>query len=259
MNFINKTRESLKRKTIYEKNMERVQKILSNAGYCSRRKAEDLIKAGRVKVNGKTITIGDQAEPEDTILVDGKKITRDEKIYLAFHKPTGYVTAATDKYEKTIMELIRTKERLYPVGRLDKDTSGLIFLTNDGDWANSIIHPSFEVTKTYEVETDRKVETEDLQKINKGVQLEDGKTKAKTKRLKRGIELTIHDGKNRVIRRMFEALGYKVLSLHRVKIGNMSLGNLKVGKYHRYDTAPDVNAVPAIPEEHPEDTEEQRE
>ncbi|MBR9703632.1 rRNA pseudouridine synthase, partial [Candidatus Woesearchaeota archaeon] len=211
--------------------MERVQKILSNAGYCSRRKAEEYIKNGRVRVNGKVITIGDQAGPEDKIYVDGKKLHRDEKVYLLFHKPTGYVTASTDKHERTIMEFIRTKERVYPVGRLDKDTSGLIFLTNDGDWANSIAHPRYEVTKTYEVETDRKVETEDLQKINKGVRLEDGKAKARTRRLKRGLEITLHDGKNRIIRRMFEELGYEVLSLHRTKIGNIGLGRLKVGKY----------------------------
>ncbi len=213
--------------------MHRVQKLLSNYGYCSRRKGEELIKAGRVKVNEKTITIGDKATENDKIYVDNELINKDEKIYLIFNKPTGCVTALHDTHSKTVMEYISIKERVFPVGRLDLNTSGLLLLTNDGDFANSIMHPRYEIKKTYVVEVYKPMHESSIKKIEQGIVLEDGKTSpAKAKKLKDNIlEITIHEGKNRIIRRMMEALGYNVKSLERTRVGSLQLGNLKPGQH----------------------------
>ncbi len=213
--------------------MHRVQKLLSNYGYCSRRKAEKLIKEGRVKVNDKVITIGDKASEEDKIYVDDKLVSVEKKVYLMFNKPLGCVTALEDKHCKTIMEYIKIKERVFPIGRLDLDTTGLLLLTNDGDFANKIMHPRYEVKKTYLVEVNKKVSDDSIRKIKEGVLLEDGKTsKANVKRVKeRVIEITIHEGKNRIVRRIMEQLGYEVVSLERVRIGTLELETLKPGKY----------------------------
>jgi len=213
--------------------MHRVQKLLSNYGYCSRRKAEKLIKEGRVKVNDKVITIGDKASEEDKIYVDDKLVSVEKKVYLMFNKPLGCVTALEDKHCKTIMEYIKIKERVFPIGRLDLDTTGLLLLTNDGDFANKIMHPRYEVKKTYLVEVNKKVSDDSIRKIKEGVLLEDGKTsKANVKRVKeRVIEITIHEGKNRIVRRIMEQLGYEVVSLERGRIGTLELETLKPGKY----------------------------
>ena len=128
--------------------MHRVQKLLSNYGYCSRRKAEELIELGEVKVNGKVISLGDKATENDEITVNGRIVKAPKRIYLIFHKPTRCVTALEDKYHKTIFEYINLKERVFPIGRLDYNTSGLLLLTNDGDFANRIMHPRYEVKKT---------------------------------------------------------------------------------------------------------------
>jgi len=213
--------------------MHRVQKLLSNYGYCSRRKAEELIKAGRVKVNSKTITIGDKASYDDKIFVDGKQINKEKKIYMMFNKPLKCVTALKDSRHKTVMDYIKIKERIFPVGRLDYNTSGVLLLTNDGDFANSIMHPRYEINKTYIVEIDKPLVEHIKWKMEKGIKLEDEKTApAHVRQLDdRLIEITIHEGKNRIIRRMLEELGYKVRSLERVKIGSLELGSLKPGKF----------------------------
>ncbi|MFT4310911.1 MAG: pseudouridine synthase, partial [Candidatus Woesearchaeota archaeon] len=135
--------------------MERVQKILSNRGVCSRRKAEDLIAQQKVQVNGVTIGLGDKAGPTDTITVEGKTIQQQKKIYIKFNKPMHCVTAVSDAHKKTVMDFIKIKERIFPVGRLDENTSGLLILTNDGDYANNIMHPRYEINKTYRVSTQR--------------------------------------------------------------------------------------------------------
>jgi 23S rRNA pseudouridine2605 synthase len=212
--------------------MQRVQKILSHNGVCSRRNAEKLIDEGRVRVNDKIITLGDKATDEDKIYVDNKLIQKKEKIYLKFHKPVGYVTALTDRHEKTIMELINIKERVFPVGRLDKNTSGLILLTNDGDFANKIMHPRYEIEKTYLVGLYRQIEDKHIKMLERGIELDDGKTRpAKVKKHhERLIEITIHEGKNRIIRRMLKKIGHPTNFLKRIKIGKMDLGKLEVGK-----------------------------
>tara|TARA_Y100000034_G_C6824703_1_gene371754 strand:+ start:392 stop:1069 length:678 start_codon:yes stop_codon:yes gene_type:complete len=212
--------------------MHRVQKLLSNYGYCSRRKAEELIADGRVKVNDKIISLGDKASEKDEIKVDNKLIKKERKIYLIFNKPLGCVTALKDKKYKTVIDYIKIKERVFPVGRLDYNTSGLLLLTNDGDFSNKIMHPRNEIKKTYLVQVDEYVRDSDLKRIEKGIKLDDGKTSPAKVKLKDGIvEVTIHEGKNRIVRRIFDALGYRIKTLHRYKIGHLSLGNLKSGRY----------------------------
>jgi len=211
----------------------RVQKLISNYGYCSRRKAEQLIEDGRVKVNGKLITIGDKATDKDNILIDNKPLKKDKRIYLMFHKPVGCVTALEDDELKTINDYIKIKERVFPIGRLDYNTSGLLLLTNDGDFANKVMHPRYEVTKTYLVAVDRKIMPEDIEDIENGIELDDGKTSpAKVRLIKSSLmEITIHEGKNRIIRRMMKELDFRVRFIHRVRIGQLSLADLEPGKY----------------------------
>jgi len=212
--------------------MQRVQKLLSNYGYCSRRKAEELIIAGKVKVNGKLITIGDKAELTDKITVDNKEVQKENKVYLIFNKPVGCVTALTDPKYKTVIDYIKIKERVFPVGRLDYNTSGLLLLTNDGDFAHAIMHPSKEIDKTYLVSLPADITKEQIVELEQGVELEDGKTSpAKVKQLKNAFEITIHEGKNRIVRRMCTKIGLKIKTLHRIKVGPLALGPVKQGKY----------------------------
>ncbi len=213
--------------------MHRVQKLLSNFGYCSRRKAEELIKEGRVKVNGEVISIGDKAEESDKISVDGKLIQRQNKVYLMFNKPVGCVTALSDARYKTVMDYIDVKERVFPIGRLDYNTSGLLLLTNDGDFANKVMHPRYEIKKTYLVKLSKDISANQIKIIEKGVKLDDGKTSpAKVRKLGGNVlEIIIHEGRNRIIRRVFEELDIGVVFLERIRIGNLELGNLKKGEY----------------------------
>ena len=215
--------------------MHRVQKLLSNYGYCSRRKAEELIKAGRVKVNNKLITIGDKAKETDKIYVNNKLVPQQKKIYLMFNKPFGCVTALRDKKYKTIMHYVRLKQRVFPVGRLDYNTEGLLLLTNDGDFANNIMHPRYEIKKTYLVKINKPITKQEIHEIGKGIKLKDGKTSpAKIKKLEETLlTVTIHEGKKRIVRRIFYKLGLKVLALRRIQIGKLDLGDLKSGEYRK--------------------------
>lgn len=217
-----------------EEKSERVQKIISNAGYCSRRKAEELIEKGLVFVNSRRIHLGDRADArKDEITVNGKKLEFSKKIYLIFNKPYGYLTTTKDpKNSKTIMRFIKTKERVYPVGRLDKDSEGLLILTNDGDFANKIMHPRYEINKTYFVAVDKKISDENIKNLEEGVLVEERKTsKAKVERLtEKEFNITIHEGRKRIIRKMLAALGYNVVRLIRISIGKLQLGDLKAGR-----------------------------
>ncbi len=217
--------------------MQRVQKIIANAGICSRRKAEELIEDGKVKVNGKIITIGSKADPlNDKIFVDGKPVKLSKNIYLAFNKPPDCLTTLDDPQgRKTIFDYIQLKERLIPVGRLDFKTEGLLFLTNDGDFANRVMHPRYEVDKTYLVFLDKKFEKEDIDKLKSGIDIDGTRTSPAKVRYanisKDAIEVTIHEGRNRIVRRIMESLSYTVRKLIRIKIGHVNLGNLSLGQH----------------------------
>ena len=215
---------------------ERVQKIIANSGYCARRKAEELIEQGRVKVNDTVIRIGDKAETFDRITIDGKPIHSERKVYLMLNKPFGYVTTTEDPHEERIItKLIDVPQRVYPVGRLDKFTGGLIILTNDGEFANRIMHPRYEIEKTYYVKTDKPISSEHIMALRQGIMIEEKMTtSAKVKKLSADeIELTIHEGRNRIVRKMMESMGFMVKVLIRIQIGRLKLGHLKPGQYHQ--------------------------
>ena len=232
----------------------RLQKYLAEAGIASRRKCEEYITAGRVKVNGKIINeLGTKVSPEkDEIYFDDKKIeNKEELVYILLNKPIGYVTTAKDQFNRdTVMNLIKIKERVVPVGRLDMYTSGALLLSNDGNFVYKITHPKHEINKTYTVTLKGIVTKEDIEKLEKGVDIGGYTTKpAKVKILKTDIEknisrleITIHEGKNRQVRKMCEAIGKKVQALHRTKIGNISVKTLKIGQW-RYLTKKEIEEL----------------
>ena len=222
---------------------ERLQKYLANAGVASRRKCEEYILCGRVQVNGKVITeLGTKVKDLDEVKFDGKIVRKDEeKIYILLNKPIGYVTTAKDQFDRdTVLDLVNVNKRIVPVGRLDMYTSGALILTNDGEFVNKLTHPKNEINKTYNVTVIGKVLKEDVLKLEQGVEIDNGYiTKpAKVKILKideeknvSRIQITIHEGKNRQVRKMCEAINKKVLALHRSKIGNLDVKNLKIGQW----------------------------
>ena len=216
--------------------MERVQKIISNAGLMSRRKAEEHIEQGRVRVNGKIIKLGDKAGPEDKIMVDDKQVSQIRKKYIMFNKPVDCLTTLDDpKGRRTVFHYVKLKERLIPVGRLDFKTEGMLLLTNDGDFANKIAHPRYEIKKSYLARLDRALQKDDKRKLEKGVTLEDGPCRpvniVYANEDHTLVKITLHEGRNRIVRRMLFHVGYKTRQLVRTKIGNLDLGDLGVGKY----------------------------
>jgi len=221
--------------------MERLQKIIANSGYCSRRKAEELISSGKVKVNGITITeVGTKASFSDVITVNGKKIKSEDKEYILLYKPRGIITSTNDeKGRKTVMDLIESKNRLYPVGRLDYDTSGLLLLTNDGELTNLLIHPSKKIEKVYIAKIDDVAVKDNVNKLLKGVIIDDKKTKADRVKIRKIdkrkkisiIEITIHEGRYHQVKKMFEAIGYNVVALKREKFAFLDLKGLNSGGY----------------------------
>lgn len=234
--------------------MERLQKILSQAGICSRREAEARILAGRVMVNGQVVTeLGVKVDPaKDEIAVDGKRITAQKLMYILLNKPSGVVTTLSDPQgRKHVAELLQgVSERVYPVGRLDYHTQGLLLLTNDGDLANRLMHPRHHVDKTYVVKTSGAVSEDRLDILRTGINLSDGITAPALIRVLRVdneqsfsmVEVTIHEGKNRQIRRMFEAIGYPVQKLERTKIAFLTLQDLPTGAF-RHLTKDEVNSL----------------
>ena len=222
--------------------MERLQKILAAAGVASRRKCEELILEGKVEVNGETVkTLGVKADPaQDVITVNGRAIQSESKVYLMMNKPKGVITSATDpKGRKVVTDYVTgIKERVYPVGRLDYDTEGLLLLTNDGEFANLLTHPKHHVAKTYLATVEGIPHGDKIEKLKQGIMLEDGMTAPaeleyqdiNVEEKQATIRITIYEGRNRQVRRMFEAISHKVIRLKRIKFGDLSLMNLKRGR-----------------------------
>ena len=233
--------------------MERVQKIIARRGHCSRRAAEALIEQGKVAVNGRIVSLGDQAEDSDTITVDGTPLEAQRLRYLAYHKPTGLVTALTDAHEKTIFEDIDIAERVVPVGRLDKWTSGLLILTNDGDFANGIAHPRYELEKEYVISAPHPISDDQLERIRGGVDLDDGPAKPlAVRRLdEHRASLILHEGRNRIVRRMAESVGIRLNGLVRVRIGSLLLADLPERSYREL-TESERSALAHAPDTEPQ-------
>lgn len=223
--------------------MERLQKIIALSGYASRRKAEELIKAGKVMVNGKVVReLGTKANFSDDILVDGKKIEKEEKEYYIFNKPRGVITSTfDDKGRKVVTDYFETNKRLYPVGRLDYDTTGLLILTNDGELANLIMHPRNEIEKQYIAKLEGIIKGEEINKLKNGVVLDGTKCIPKRVKLREFdkktntsiVEIVICEGKNHEVKRLFESVSFNVLKLKRERIGFLTLGKLKSGEYRK--------------------------
>lgn len=214
---------------------ERVQKIISNCGYCSRRKAEKLIEDGLVKVNGSVISLGDKADISvDKVEVEGKPLRKNQKEYYLLNKPKHTICTLYDPGKrKLVTSLIRTKARIYTVGRLDELTTGLIILTNDGDFSNFVMHPRYDHKKTYYVKLDAPIKEFDVTKIEKGLKLKEYETAPCTIEMisENELNITLSEGKNKEIKNIFWSMGYGILELHRLSIGPLKLGNLKVGEY----------------------------
>ncbi len=218
----------------------RLNKFLASAGVASRRKSDELIAAGRVQVNNRVVKdMGVRIDPgRDAVYVDGRQVARVEKpVYLVLHKPKDCITTAQDeKGRRTVMDYVRIRSRVFSVGRLDRNTTGLILLTNDGEFAHRLMHPSFEIPKAYEVTLIDTISRQDLKKLSEGVQLEDGRTApcdvsvlpaGKGKK----VGMIIHEGRNRQVVRMFETLGHRVKHLHRVAYGNVTVIGLARGEW----------------------------
>lgn len=222
--------------------MKRLQKAIADSGYCSRRKAEEKIAEGRVQVNGEIITtMGYQVSDEDIIIVEGKKLNlAEKKVYYLLNKPREVISSVSDdKNRKTVVDLIKSDLRIYPIGRLDYDTTGLILLTNDGELANKLMHPKNEIEKTYLAKVEGLISKEDILKL-KGKLLIEGrpvfikKVKIRKKDLKKEmtlVEITIVEGRNHIVKKIFSAIGHEVIKLTRISYAFLTLDNLKSGEY----------------------------
>ena len=222
--------------------MERLQKVIANSGYCSRRKAEDLIEQGKVLVNGELVTtLGTKVNGNDAIIVEGKILKNEEdKAYYLLNKPRGIISSSNDdKNRKTVVELIDTDKRIYPIGRLDYDTTGLIILTNDGTLSNKLMHPSNGIEKKYVAKLNKFFDITDLKKLEKGIIIDNIKCKPTRVKIKKNdrikdysiVEITIVEGRNHIVKRVFENLGYLVDKLSRIEYAFLSIDNLRSGEY----------------------------
>lgn len=221
--------------------MERLQKVIAEAGYASRRKAEELIKAGKVYVNGKKITeLGVKVSGDDLITIDGVSLSKEDKVYYLLNKPRGVVSTASDEHgRKIVTDFIKTDKRIYPIGRLDYDTTGLLLLTNDGDLANTLMHPSHLVEKTYVAKLNKAITPADQMKLKHGIKVDGIKcipTRVKVKNVDIEkdtsiVEISIIEGRNHIVKKVFQELGYLVDKLTRTQYGFLTLDNLKSGEY----------------------------
>lgn len=227
--------------------------MIADSGYCSRRKAEELISQGRVKLNGRPVKLGDKCGSHDLITIDGERLYAPRKknlVYLMLNKPRGYVTTVSDELDRRcVMDLLTdVEERVYPVGRLDRNSEGLLLFTNDGEFANSIMHPSRHISKTYRVTVRPDISDEQLVRMSEGIEIDGKKTLPATIIVKEKQEgrvvllITIKEGRNRQIRKMCEAVGLEVARLRRISIGPLKLGMLKPGTWREL-TAEELRAL----------------
>ena len=233
----------------------RLNKFLSNSGICSRREADELILAGAVKVNGVVVTeLGTKILPTDKVQYGDEKVRREKLVYVLLNKPKGYITTTDDPYDRnTVMSLVADagKERIYPVGRLDRNTSGLLLFTNDGELATKLMHPSHKVRKVYHVELDKALTKADMFKIAEGIELEDGLASVdeisydQDGASKKEVGVELHSGRNRIVRRIFEALGYEVVKLDRMVFAGLTKKDLPRGRW-RFLTEKEVNFLKMI-------------
>jgi pseudouridine synthase len=242
------------KRTAGDEALVRINKYLATAGVASRRKADELIEEGRVKVNGVVVTsLGVKIHPErDKVFVDAKQVALlDDLVYIVMNKPHDCITTASDERGRTtVMDFVRVRERVFPIGRLDRHTTGVLLLTNDGDFANRLMHPSHEVKKAYQVTLDQALAPEHASKLSAGIRLSDGKTKpAEIVYVPGGknkvIGVVLHEGKNRQIHRMFEAIGYKVERLDRVAYAGITYDGLKRSAW-RHLTKHEVRTLKTI-------------
>ncbi len=227
------------KETYAEKGLTRLNKYIANAGICSRREADDLITTGCVSVNGKVVTeLGYKVKEGDEVNYSGQRLKTEKHVYVLLNKPKDYITTVEDDRDRrTVMELIKgaCKERVYPVGRLDRNTMGLLLFTNDGEMTKKLTHPKHRVQKLYHVELDKNLKQTDLEKIQNGIELEDGFIKpdevSYAGETKREVGILIHSGRNRIVRRIFEQLGYDVLRLDRIMFAGLTKKDLPRGRW----------------------------
>ena len=225
----------------FAKSEVRLNKFISNSGFCSRREADRFIEIGMVQVNGKMVTtLGTKVSNTDIVQVDGQRLTPEKKFYVLLNKPRGFITTTDDPFDRrTVMELVKNacNERIYPVGRLDRNTSGLLLFTNDGELAKILTHPKYNIKKLYRVSLDKRISKEELKSIADGIELEDGFIQVDAieyvgdAHAKNEVGVEIHSGKNRIIRRIFESLGFDVLKLDRTVFASLTKKDLPRGKY----------------------------
>lgn len=232
--------------------MERLQKVIANSGYCSRRKAEELISAGKVRVNGMVVSeLGFKVDGNDQIMINNEVLSREEKEYILLNKPRGVVTTTSDeKNRKTVIDLINTNKRLYPVGRLDYDTTGALLLTNDGELTNLLIHPRNKIDKVYIAKVKGFFDKESALTMSRGVVIDGVKTAKSFVKLKKYdkksntslVEVVIHEGRNHQVKKMFNAVGFDVLKLKREMFAFLDVNGLKSGEY-RYLSIKEVKQL----------------
>ena len=223
--------------------MERLQKFIAASGLCSRRKAEELIKMGKVEIDGEVVTeLGVKVSGKESIVVDGELLRREEKEYYLLNKPREVITSCSDdKNRKTVVDLIETDSRIYPVGRLDYDTTGVLLLTNDGEFANIMMHPNNKIDKVYIAKIRGIIKGDSINKLKNGVVIDGKKTEKCRVKLRKTdlktnssiVEITIHEGRNHQVKKMFEAVGFEVLKLKRERVGIFTLQGLTYGDYRR--------------------------
>jgi len=251
---VKKNKPSTPKRPVDDESM-RLNRFIANAGICSRREADTIIESGAVTVNGKVVTeMGTRVMPTDKVTVGGDTIQHEKKVYLVMNKPKNFITTANDPQgRRTVLQLVgKLKQRVYPVGRLDRATTGVLMFTNDGDLTKKLTHPRYGVTKIYQVSTDKNVSQADLNVLKEGFELEDGFIKADDASFvgngndRKLIGIQMHSGKNRIVRRMIAHLGYKVMKLDRVSFANLTKKDLARGQW-RYLTEEEVSFLKMLP------------